>query len=122
MAKPHVDYSIRKPKIVAGDTVVLRRGKEKGKRGIVKAVFPKDGAATVEGLNVVKRHTKQGQDGSRQGGIFEKEAPIPLGALQVIDPKTNAPTRVRRIRTNDGTSVRVAKSGEQLLVPTKAGK
>ena len=122
MAKPHVDYSIRKPKIVAGDTVVLRRGKEKGKRGIVKAVFPKDGAATVEGLNVVKRHTKQGQDGSRSGGIFEKEAPIPLGALQVIDPKTNAPTRVRRIRTNDGTSVRVAKSGEQLLVPSKAGK
>ena len=122
MAKPHVDYSVRKPKIVAGDTVMLRRGKEKGKRGIVKAVFPKDGAATVEGLNVVKRHTKQGQDGSRSGGIFEKEAPIPLGALQVIDPKTNAPTRVRRIRTNDGTSVRVAKSGEQLLVPTKAGK
>jgi large subunit ribosomal protein L24 len=122
MAKPHIDYAIRKPKIVAGDTVMLRRGKEKGRRGIVKAVFPKDGAATVEGLNVVKRHTKQGQDGSNTGGIFEKEAPIPLGALQVIDPKTNAPTRVRRIRTNDGTSVRVAKSGEQLLVPTKAGK
>jgi large subunit ribosomal protein L24 len=122
MAKAHVDYSVRKPKIVAGDTVMLRRGKEKGKRGIVKAVFPKDGAATVEGLNVVKRHTKQGQDGSRSGGIFEKEAPIPLGALQVIDPKTNAPTRVRRIRTNDGTTVRVAKSGEQLLVPVKAGK
>ena len=122
MAKPHIDYSVRKPKIVTGDTVMLRRGKEKGKRGIVKAVFPKDGAATVEGLNVVKRHTKQGQDGSRSGGIFEKEAPIPLGALQVIDPKTNAPTRVRRIRQNDGTSVRVAKSGEQLLVPSKPGK
>jgi len=45
-----------------------------------------------------------------------------LGALQVIDPKTNVPTRVRRIRQNDGTSVRVAKSGEQLLVPVKAGK
>ena len=44
--------------IVKGDTVVLRRGKEKGKRGIVKAVFPKNGVATVEGVNVVKRHTK----------------------------------------------------------------
>ena len=119
MAKAHINYAIRKPNIVAGDTVMLRRGKEKGKRGIVKAVFPKDGAATVEGLNVVKRHTKQGQDGSRSGGIFEKEAPIPLGALQVIDPKTNAPTRVRRIRQNDGTTVRVAKSGEALLVPQK---
>src|ERR1700761_178050 len=120
--KAHVDYSIRKPKIVTGDTVVLRRGKEKGKRGIVKAVFPKDGNATVEGLNVVKRHTKQGANGAQSGGIFEKEAPIPLSALQVIDPKTNVPTRVRRIRQNDGTNVRVAKSGEQLLVPAKAGK
>jgi large subunit ribosomal protein L24 len=122
MAKAHVNYAVRKPKIVAGDTVVLRRGKEKGKRGVVKAVFPKDGNATVEGLNVVKRHTKQGANGSQSGGIFEKESPIPLGALQVIDPKTNVPTRVRRIRQNDGTTVRVAKSGEQLLVPVKAGK
>ena len=45
-------------KIVKGDTVVLRRGREKGKRGTVKHVFPKAGEATVEGLNVVKRHTK----------------------------------------------------------------
>ena len=114
--------AIAKPNIVKGDTVMIRRGREKGKRGIVKAVFPKDGQATVEGLNVVKRHTKQGQDGSRSGGIFEKEAPIYLSALQVIDPKTNLPTRVRRIRQNDGTTVRVAKSGEPLLVPEKARK
>src|ERR1700721_4580007 len=117
MSKPYIDYSIRKPKIVTGDTVMLRRGKEKGKRGIVKAVFPKAGNATVEGLNVVKRHTKQGQDGSRSGGIFEKEAPIPLGALQVIDPKTNAPTRVRPIRQNAGTSVRLPKMVERWLWP-----
>jgi large subunit ribosomal protein L24 len=108
-------------KIVKGDTVMLRRGKEKGKRGIVKAVFPKDGVATVEGLNVVKRHTKPGQAGQAQsGGIIEKEAPIPLSALMVIDPKTDHPTRVRRIRRPDGTTVRVGiKSGEELLVPAK---
>ena len=112
---------VRKPKIVKGDTVVLRRGKEKGKRGIVKAVFPKEGTATVEGMNVVKRHTKPGQAGAQSGGIFEKEAPIPLSVLTVIDPKTNTPTRIRRVRQADGTSVRVAvKSGEQLLVPAKA--
>ena len=110
-----------KTKIVKGDTVVLRRGKEKGKRGIVKAVFPKAGAATVEGVNVVKRHTKPGQAGAQSGGIFEKEAPIPLSALMVIDPKTNLPTRVRRTRQSDGTTVRVSvRSGEELLVPTKA--
>lgn len=114
------DKSVRKPNIVKGDTVMLRRGKEKGKRGVVKAVFPQEGNATVEGLNVVKRHTKAGQDGSRAGGIFEKEKAIPLSALMVIDPKTNTPTRVRRVRQSDGTSMRVAvKSGEQLLVPVK---
>jgi large subunit ribosomal protein L24 len=112
--------AIAKPKIVKGDTVVLRRGREKGKRGTVKHVFPKDGTATVEGLNVVKRHTKQGVDGSKSAGIFEKEAPIPLSALMVVDPKTNLPTRVRRVRKDNGESARVAvRSGEELLVPAK---
>src|SRR6202163_4449843 len=110
-----------KPKIVKGDIVVLRRGKEKGKRGIVKHVFPKNGVATVEGLNVVKRHTKAGATGVKSGGILEKEARIPLSALMVVDPKTDRPTGVRRIRQSDGTSVRVSvKSGERLLVPAKA--
>ena len=120
MGSPVNTMGVSKPKIVKGDTVVLRRGKEKGKRGIVKHVFPKDGVATVEGLNVVKRHTKPGASGVQSGGILEKEAPIPLSALMVIDPKTDQPTRVRRMRQADGTSVRVAKSGEQLLVPGKA--
>ncbi len=112
--------AVKKPKIVKGDTVVLRRGRDKGKRGTVKAVFPKDGVATVEGLNVVKRHSKQGTDGSKSAGIFEKEAPIPLSALQVIDPKTNLPTRVRRVRKDNGDVVRVSvRSGEDLPVSAK---
>jgi len=112
--------AVTKANVVTGDTVVLRRGKEKGKRGIVKSVHPKDGVAVVEGLNVVKRHTKPGQSGVQGGGILEKEKPIPLSALMVVDPKTDRPTRVRRIRQADGTTVRVGvKSGEQLLVPTK---
>ena len=111
---------VAKPSILKGDTVVLRRGREKGKRGTVKAVFPKDGTATVEGLNVVKRHSKQGTDGAKSAGIFEKEAPIPLSALQVIDPKTDLPTRVRRIRKDNGETVRVAvRSGEEFLAPAK---
>ncbi len=107
-------------KIVKGDTVVLRRGKEKGKRGVVKHVWPKDGCATVEGLNVVKRHTKPGATDVKSGGILEKEAPIPLSALMVVDPKTDRPTRVRRVTRPDGTRVRLGKSGEELLVPSKA--
>ena len=113
--------AVSKPHVTKGDTVVIRRGKEKGKRGVVKAVFPKDGTATVEGLNVIKRHTKPGQAGGQQaGGIFEKEAPLPLCVLQIIDPKTNLPSRIRRIRQTDGSSVRVAvRSGEQLPNPAK---
>ena len=120
MSSPMKRQAVAKPKIVKGDTVVLRRGKDKGRRGIVKHVWPKDGAATVEGLNVVKRHTKAGATGVKSGGILEMEAPIPLSALMVIDPKTDRPTRVRRIRQSDGTTVRVGKSGETLLVTSKA--
>ena len=107
-------------KIVKGDTVVLRRGREKGKTGTVNAVYPKDGMAVVAGLNVKKRHSKQGTDGAKSAGIYEKEAPIPLSALAVVDPKTNLPTRVRRVRAQDGTMKRVSvRSGEDLLVPAK---
>jgi len=114
-----VPSAIAKPHIVKGDTVMLRRGREKGKRGVVKAVFPKDGTATVEGVNVVKRHSKQGTAGATSAGIYEKEAPLPISALQVIDPKSNLPTRVRRIR-REGTVLRVAvRSGEDLLIPGK---
>jgi large subunit ribosomal protein L24 len=84
-----------KVKIAKGDTVVVRRGKEKGKRGTVKAVFPKTGQATVEGLNVVKRHTKQGYGGSKTAGIFEKESPLPISALQYVCPKCGDPSRVK---------------------------
>jgi large subunit ribosomal protein L24 len=105
--------------IIKGDTVVLRRGKEKGKRGVVKAVMPRRGVAFVEGLNVVKRHTKQGAAGAKSAGIYEKEAAIPLSALMVIDPRTSQPTRVK-IKTTDEGRVRVtSRSGEALPASAK---
>ncbi len=106
--------AIAKPHIVKGDTVVLRRGKDKGKRGTVKAVFPAEGLAVVEGLNIVKRHNKQGRAGAQVAGIIEKESPLPICTLMVIDPTTNLPTRIRRVRTA-GRSERVAvRSGATL--------
>ena len=108
-----------KANIIKGDTVMIRRGKEKGQRGVVKAVWADAGKATVEGHNVVKRHTKQGTQsgnmgGSAQtGGIIEKEAPLPLSALQYVCEKCKAPTRLRRSRTTDGALHRVcARCGE----------
>jgi large subunit ribosomal protein L24 len=103
----------------------VRRGKEKGKTGIVKAVFPSAGKATVEGLNIVKRHTKSGQQSgamaaTQSGGILEKEAPFPISALMVVDPKDNRPTRVRRVKDKDGEVRRVAvRSGEHLRESSK---
>ena len=106
-----------KATILKGDTVVIRRGKERGKRGTVKAVH--GSAATVEGVNIVKRHTKQGSKsgnmgGSMQtGGIIEKEAALPISALQYVCEKCKLPTRVRRARTADGVVHRVcARCGE----------
>ncbi len=107
-----------KSNIVKGDTVMIRRGKEKGKRGVVKAVLVDEGKATVEGLNIVKRHTKAGQQSgnmgsSQSGGIIEKEAPVPLSSLQYVCEKCKTPTRLRRGRTADGVAHRVCvKCGE----------
>jgi large subunit ribosomal protein L24 len=84
-----------KTKLIKGDTVMVRRGKEKGKRGTIKAVFPKIGFATVEGLNVVKRHTKQGYGGATAAGIFEKEAPLPISVLQYVCLACDAPARIK---------------------------
>jgi large subunit ribosomal protein L24 len=105
--------------VIKGDTVMLRRGKEKGKRGVVKAVMPRKGTALVEGINVVKRHTKQGAGGAKTAGIYEKEAPIPVGALMVVDPKTSLPTRVRRGTTPDGRGRIAVRSGEALMPSAK---
>jgi large subunit ribosomal protein L24 len=106
-----------KANLIKGDTVMVRRGKEKGKRGTLKSVGA--GSATVEGLNIVKRHTKPGQQqnnmgaASQTGGIVEKEAPLPISALMYVCEKCKLPTRLRRGVTKDGAGHRIcAKCGE----------
>lgn len=115
-----------KSNILKGDTVMVRRGKERGKRGTVRIVHAGARAATVEGINVVKRHTKQGSKstnvgGSAQtGGIIEKEAALPLAALQYVCEKCKAPTRLRRGRSSDGALHRIcARCGEPARESTK---
>ena len=107
------------PHIVKGDLVVLLRGAEKGKRGVVKSVQPRKGLAFVEGINVVKRHSKQGVGGAKTAGIYEKEAPLPISVLAIVDQRTNLPTKVRRTKTLDGRARVSVRSGEQLLLPAK---
>jgi len=100
-------------RIKKGDTVIAISGKDKGKTGTVLAVRPSDERAVVEGLNIIKRHTKP-RPPDDPGGIIEKPAPIHLSNLALVDPETKRPTRVR-IEDNNGTRVRVAvRSGQQI--------
>jgi large subunit ribosomal protein L24 len=95
-----------------GDKVRVISGKDKGKDGVILAAYPKDNRVLVEGVNIVKKHSKPSQV-NPQGGIMSFEAPIHVSNVMPIDPKSGNPTRVG-YTTVDGKKVRVAKSGELL--------
>ena len=94
-------------KIRKGDKVVVLTGKDKGKTGSVLQVMPTETRALVQGLNLVRRHTKQ--SASQDAGIFTKEASIHLSNLALTDA-AGKPTRVGFKVQDDGKKVRVAKS------------
>ena len=96
-------------RIRKGDTVAVISGGDKGKRGEVLSVLPKDNRAVVQGVNVAKRHTKPRGVG-QPGGIVEREASIHLSNLVLVDPKSDKPTRVGFRILEDGRKVRVAKA------------
>ncbi len=99
--------------ITKGDTVQVMSGDDKGKRGKVLRVYPKTGRVTIDGVNIVKRHRRATQ--TSEGGIIEFPAPIHHSKAMLIDPKSDAPTRVRRRRDADGTIERLAvKSGQPI--------
>ncbi|AJD89463.1 50S ribosomal protein L24 [Jeotgalibacillus malaysiensis] len=96
-----------------GDKVMVISGKDKGKTGTILATSPKTDRVTVEGVNIVKKHSKPSQM-NPQGGISNMEAAIHVSNVMLIDPKTNEPTRVG-YKVEDGKKVRIAKkSGESL--------
>jgi large subunit ribosomal protein L24 len=95
-----------------GDKVRVISGKDKGKTGVILAAYPKDSRVLVEGVNIVKKHSKPSQV-NPQGGIISFEAPIHVSNVMPIDPKSGNPTRVG-YKTIDDKKVRVAKSGEVL--------
>jgi len=76
-----------------GDKVRVISGKDKGKTGVVLAAYPKDSRVLIEGVNIVKKHSKPSQS-NPQGGIISFEAPIHVSNVMPIDPKTGNPTRV----------------------------
>jgi large subunit ribosomal protein L24 len=100
-------------KIKKGDKVVVLTGRDKGRTGEVTSVNPTARRAIVQGVNVVKRHTRQ--TAQTEGGILSKEASIDLSNLAVADPKTGKPTRVGFKTLDDGRKVRFAKLSGDLI-------
>jgi len=98
----------------ADDQVEVIAGKDKGRVGKILKVFPVDSKATVERINMIKRHTKP-KDSSQQGSIVEREAPIHVSNLQLICPECAQTGRVGRKVLEDGTKVRFCKKcGESI--------
>ncbi|MFY0544888.1 50S ribosomal protein L24 [Brevibacillus sp. H7] len=97
-----------------GDTVIVITGKDKGKKGRVLAAYPKKDRVLVEGINLVKKHTRPSQ-ANPQGGIVTQEAPIHVSNVSLIDPKSGKPTRVGYKVLDNGQKVRVAKKSGEVI-------
>ncbi|HSE33065.1 MAG TPA: 50S ribosomal protein L24 [Pyrinomonadaceae bacterium] len=99
---------IKRSKIRKNDQVVVIAGRDKGRRGRVLEVAPAKGKVKVEGIGMIKRHQKANPQANRGGGIVDKEAFIDLSNVQLIDPQSGKPTRVKYSREADGTKTRLA--------------
>jgi large subunit ribosomal protein L24 len=104
-----------------GDLVVVISGKDKGKQGKIARILADDDKVVVEGINLIKRHTKP-TPRNPQGGIVEREQAIFSSKVMPVDPKTGKGTRIRFKTDDKGHKVRIAvKSGDEIPAPAKAG-
>ena len=105
----------KRSRIKKNDQVVIIAGRDKGKRGRVLEVAPITGKVKVEGAGMIKRHQRANPQSNRGGGIIEKEAFINISNVQLIDPQSGKPTRVRYQVEGDGSKIRVAAGSGQSL-------
>lgn len=101
-------------KLRAEDNVLVIKGRDRGKQGVIQKVFPKEDKALVEGVNVVMRHTKS-TAAVRQAGIVQKELPIPVSNLMLICTLCGKPTRVKRKTLADKTKARVCNRCKEVI-------
>lgn len=97
------------------DLVQVMAGSDLGKRGRVLRVFPETGRVLVEGIHLIRKHTKANPRQNIKGGVVEREAPIAVSNVMLVDPETNLPTRIRRTRLTDGRKVRVSVRSEGVI-------
>ena len=105
----------KRSRIKKNDQVLIIAGRDKGKRGRVLEVTPVTGKIKVEGVGVIKRHQRANPQSNRGGGIIEKEAFISISNVQLIDPQSGKPTRIKYQIEGDGSKIRVAASSGQSL-------
>ena len=98
-------------KIRKGDEIIVRTGKDKGRRGTVLQVFD-DGRVLVEGINIAKKHVKPNPNIGEPGGIKDQPMPLDISNVLVFNPKTKKGERVGFRVEGDGSKVRVFKSGD----------
>jgi large subunit ribosomal protein L24 len=97
------------------DNVVVTTGKDRGKRGRVVRVVPDKNRVIVEGVNIIKRHTKANPQRQIKGGLVEREAPLHASNVQIVCPECGKPTRIGRRVLGDGRKVRVCRKCEGVV-------
>jgi large subunit ribosomal protein L24 len=97
------------------DSVVVITGKDRGKRGRVLKVVPDNNRLIVEGVNVIKRHTKPNPQRGIKGGVVEREAALHASNVQIVCPECGKPTRVGKKILGDGRKVRVCRKCEGVV-------
>lgn len=102
-----------KLKIKTGDEVIVITGKNKGKKGKVLKIFPKENRAIVAGVNIARKHTKATQ--TSDSGIVSKELSIDISNIAHIDPKTGFATKIGFKILEDGSKVRIAKKSGEVI-------
>jgi large subunit ribosomal protein L24 len=97
------------------DTVIVRTGKDRGKRGRVLRVIADSNRLIVEGVNMIKRHTRPNPQKNIKGGIVEREASIHASNVMLVDPDTNEPTRIGSKTLADNRRVRMSRKSGTVL-------
>jgi large subunit ribosomal protein L24 len=97
------------------DNVVVITGKDRGKRGRVLKVVPDNNRLIVEGVNIIKRHTKPNPQRNVKGGVVEREAALHASNVQVVCPECGKPTRIGKKVLGDGRKVRVCRKCEGVV-------
>ena len=110
MATETVAFAVRK-----NDNVVVITGRDRGKRGRVLRVIPGKGRIVVEGVNMIKRHTKANPQKNVKGGIVEREASLHASNVQLVCPECSKMTRVGHRMLNDGRKVRICRKCEGVV-------